>query len=140
MNLTFLLISFGIVSLIFAPLALAAPVDLTIEDAATGTIIDASHPFSTCPLPLTPEYISVLVKNVGPVSDTYSLELTSLPTGWTGTIENEIPLAAGEERAANLFLINMPSPQSLEPGNYDVMIQASSLSSGSRRAGSLEGT
>lgn len=136
MNLKFVLLMIGIVSFPLAFVA-ASPVEVTVEDAATGTVLDSTNPFSTCPLPLTPQYISVMVQNVGSLSDTYSLELISLPPEWAGIIQSEIPLAAGEEREVNLFLINMPPPSILIPGPYEVVIEAESLSSGHKDVATL---
>jgi uncharacterized membrane protein len=134
MNLKSVLFVIGIVSLVFMPTALASKVEVSLKDTGTGLAVDSSNPFSACPGPLHSGYISVYVKNTGSRSDTYSLSL-SLPEGWEGlgsVIKNEITLAPGEEILVNPFLINMPSPQTLLPGLYEVSIEASSVLSGDR--------
>lgn len=130
MSLRSLALLAAIVSLAIAPLASASGVDITIRQTGTGVAVDSTHPFSTCPLPLTPQYLSIFVKNLGSSPDTYSLKLTNLPTGWTGSIQQDILLAAGQQGKVNLFLVNMPSPFSLTPGTYQFGVEARSLSEG----------
>ncbi|MBI4021337.1 MAG: hypothetical protein HY369_03775 [Candidatus Aenigmarchaeota archaeon] len=127
----------GIVSLLIASPAAASGVDIDAIDPATQASFSPTNPYLACPGPLTPQVISVTVRNTGIASDTYQLHLTSLPPGWTGVIQKDISLAAGEEKALDLFLVNMPAPASLVPGLYEIGIQAVSLSTGEKDTATL---
>lgn len=131
MNFQLFLFTLVTVSLfLLTPTVLATPVDIALKDAATNLVIDQSNPFATCPVPITPQYVTVEVTNLGGSSDTYELSIVSLPEDWTGSIQEDITLAASETLPADLLLINMPSPFELFPGSYEIVIEARSLSSG----------
>lgn len=124
------LLIIGIISMVLIPSALASRVEMAVKETATGTAITSAAPYSTCPQAITPQLVRVLVKNVGSTSDTYNLRFSKLPSGWDGRIQTDIPLGSGEERALDLFLINMPTPSSVLPGTYEIGIEAKSPSSG----------
>jgi len=139
MRYTFIFLTLVIVSLILAPNSAASGVDVSVKDAATMTTITSSNPLSMCPGPITPQRAILFVQNTGAETDTYELNFKSLPTGWESNndLRDDITLEASEKDSVDPFLINIPSPYSLSPGDYEIVIEAVSLSGGERDEATL---
>jgi len=108
-------------------------VNPTIVSGVTYSDIDLKlnpSTVSVCPcVPITPQHVRISVKNLGADPVIPQFEITQLPSGWSGQIQNYLDksLAPGEEGQIDLLLINPPSC-TIAPGTYDVKIRATGLS------------
>jgi len=90
--------------------------------------INPNH-VSVCPcVPITPEYVTITVRNLGAESVIPSFELLDIPSGWTGQIQNylDTSLAPGEEGMVSLLLISPPNCN-VAPGTYSLTVRATGL-------------
>jgi uncharacterized membrane protein len=79
---------------------------------------------SVCPCTaITPEYVSVSVKNLYRDADTYTFTLDA-PVNWKNQIQLNAALDPGEEKTLDLFLINIGC--NVTPGIYTATISAES--------------
>ncbi len=79
---------------------------------------------SVCPCSsITPEHISVDVKNLHFNTDSYKFTLNA-PPGWSSQIQDSLVLGSGEEGSLDLFLINVGCDVS--PGIYTASVTADS--------------
>jgi hypothetical protein len=83
---------------------------------------------SVCPCSaITPQHISVSVKNLHHSTDSYTFTLT-VPAGWNSQIQKDITLASGEEGSLDLFLVNVGC--NVPPGVYTATVGAKSVTTG----------
>ncbi|MBW3658214.1 MAG: choice-of-anchor B family protein [Actinobacteria bacterium] len=66
----------------------------------------------------------VTIRNVGDADDSYQLEVTDLPDGWTATVApDEVAVAAGSDAPAT---VTIDVPAGTEPGRSSVTVTATS--------------
>lgn len=83
---------------------------------------------SVCPCSaITPQHVSVSVKNLYHSTDSYTFTLTA-PAGWNSQIQDSITLASGEDGSLDLFLINVGC--NVPPGIYTATVGAKSATTG----------
>lgn len=117
-NKTLLVFSTFLAALVFVQGAMAAGFELTVFPDEV----------SVCPCSaITPQHVSVSVKNLRGSTDSYTFTLT-VPAGWNSQIQEDITLASGEEGNLDLFLINVGC--TVPPGTYPATVTAKSATTG----------
>jgi len=118
MNNRVLLVLSIFMALVFLQGARAADFELTVFP----------DEISVCPCSaITPQHISVSVKNLYHSTDSYIFTLAT-PPGWSSQIQKDITLASGEEGDLDLFLVNVDC--NVPPGIYTAMVTAKSATTG----------
>jgi uncharacterized membrane protein len=130
MNWKIVLMVVGIVSLVLANtsgIASASSIDVSVNNAESKTKNTASNPIEMCAGPITPQKAEIWFTNKGPNADTYSIKASG-PSGWDVEIQDEMFLDSGSAKMTDYFLVNPPFPWEVSPGDYEVLIEAQSLS------------